>query len=82
MIMKDDKIYFIDFGLAVFSHKVEDKAVDIHLLREALNSKHYTIYEEAFKAFLKGYKKRSDNYQEIMNRLEKVESRGRDKGKH
>ncbi|MBN1157314.1 Kae1-associated serine/threonine protein kinase [Candidatus Woesearchaeota archaeon] len=81
MILKD-KIYFIDFGLSFFSTKVEDKAVDVHLLKEALNSKHYTICEKCYNAFLNGYKKKSNNYKEIINRLEKVESRGRNKGKH
>src|SRR3989344_5944050 len=28
LILKDDKVYFIDFGLAFISHKSEDKAVD------------------------------------------------------
>ncbi|HLC62236.1 MAG TPA: KEOPS complex kinase/ATPase Bud32, partial [Candidatus Nanoarchaeia archaeon] len=37
------EIYFIDFGLSFFSEKAEDKAVDLHLLKEALESKHYKI---------------------------------------
>jgi len=35
------EIYFIDFGLSFFSDKLEDKAVDIHLFKQALESKHY-----------------------------------------
>ncbi len=71
------EIYFIDFGLSFFSHKVEDKAVDLHLLRQALESKHYKVYEKAFKLVLEGYKEKSDNYKEVMQRFEKVEERGR-----
>lgn len=77
----DDEIFFIDFGLSIFSEKVEDKAVDLHLLKEALNSKHYRIAEEAFKSVMKGYKKKISNYSEILKRFEKVEGRGRYKGK-
>ncbi len=75
------EVYFIDFGLSFFSEKIEDKAVDLHLLRQALESKHYKVFDKAFKLVLKGYKRESENYEDIMNRLEKVEARGRNKGK-
>jgi len=80
MILKD-KIYFIDFGLSFFSDKIEDKAVDLHLLMQALESKHYKIFENAFKAVLSGYKIKNPDYNIVIKRLEKVESRGRYKGK-
>lgn len=79
MILADNKINFIDFGLSFFSTKVEDKAVDLHLLRQALESKHYLIWEDCFSAAIKSYK---ENYPEsnlIMSRLEQVEKRGRNK---
>ena len=77
----NNKIYFIDFGLSFFSHKIEDKAVDLHLLKQALESKHYKIWEKAFKLALKSYKKKAKNSDEILKRLQKVEKRGRYKGK-
>ena len=76
----DREIYFIDFGLSFFSKKIEDKAVDLHLLKQALESKHYAIWEKCFKSALKGYKQ-AENYKEILKRLEVVESRGRYKSK-
>jgi len=79
MIFKD-KIYLIDFGLSYISDKMEDKAVDIHLFRQALESKHHKILDPAFKFFLQGYKK-SKNYNEVMSRFKKVEARGRNKNK-
>ena len=79
-ILFKDKLSFIDFGLSFFSRRVEDKAVDIHLFRQALESKHHQIWRPAFKNFLLGYKK-ADDYKEIMLRFEKVEGRGRYKGK-
>ena len=75
------QVYFIDFGLSFFSEKIEDKAVDLHLLRQALESKHYTVYEKAFKLVLDGYKSKAKNYNQIMKRFEQVELRGRNKGK-
>lgn len=74
------EIYFIDFGLGFISHKVEDKAVDLHLLKQALESKHYQIWEECFKEVLKGYKAAND-FKEVMTRFKIVEKRGRYKHK-
>lgn len=74
------EIYFIDFGLSFFSEKLEDKAVDIHLFKQALESKHYKVAEKAFKQFLKGYSK-AKNYKNTMNRFKIVEERGRYKKK-
>ena len=81
MISKNNKIFFIDFGLSFFSHKMEDKAVDLHLLKEALESKHYRIWEKCYKAALEGYAKRAEDSKEILRRIKIVESRGRYKGK-
>jgi Kae1-associated kinase Bud32 len=77
----DKKIYFIDFGLSFFSNKAEDKAVDLHLLRQTLESKHHTIWRECFDAAVRGYKKTCPAAGDVLKRFEKVESRGRYKGK-
>ena len=57
--------------VSFFSKRIEDKAVDIHLFRQALESKHHQIWRDAFKNFLLGYKK-ADDYKEIMLRFEQV----------
>ena len=80
MLLKGKKLYFIDFGLSFITDKNEDKAVDLHLLRQALESKHYKHYEDSYKEVLEGYKI-CNKYKEVLNRLEKVEKRGRYKGK-
>jgi len=74
LILKNKTIYFIDFGLSFFSQKTEDKAVDLHVLEEALESKHYTISKKMFAAVKKGY-----NDPTVLKRLEEVEARGRNK---
>lgn len=78
---KDKQLYFIDFGLSFFDDHAEHKAVDLHLLKQALESKHYQIWEECYKEVLNGYKK-SKSYKAVIERLEKVEKRGRYKQKH
>ncbi len=72
MIFKNNQIYLIDFGLGTYSEKIEDKAVDLHVLKECLTSKHFDISRKAWKEFLKSYKNK-----DVLKRLEKVENRGK-----
>ena len=76
MILKDKKIFFIDFGLGFISNKMEDKAVDIHLFKEALEAKHFHNWESLFSEFLKGYQKYNES-KKVLEQLKKVEARGR-----
>ncbi len=66
--------FILDFGLSFFSMKVEDKAVDLHVLEEALESKHHTISTAVFAAVNEGY---ADPI--VLKRLQEVEKRGRNK---
>lgn len=75
------EVYFIDFGLSFFSEKAEDRAVDLHLLKESLESKHFRIWEKCFKCALDSYKKEAKNSSETLKRLEAVEKRGRYRAK-
>jgi len=79
MILSDDKIFFIDFGLGFISHKFEDKAVDLHLLKQALEAKHFKNWKELVKEIFRGYKKSQDS-KIVFERLKAVEKRGRYKG--
>ena len=79
--IKKGNIFFIDFGLSFESIEIEHKAVDLHLLRQALESKHYQIWEDAYKIFLSVYEKNCKDGKEIIARLEEVETRGRYKHK-
>lgn len=75
VILLDNKTYIIDFGLGKISHKIEDKAVDLHLIKEAINAKHFKNSKELFQSFLEGYESNESN--DIIKRLEVVEKRGR-----
>jgi len=77
MILSPDNIlYFIDFGLGYESNKIEDRAVDLHLIKEALEAKHFSIFNACFNAVKEGYKI-SRYSKETLKRLEAVEKRGR-----
>lgn len=73
---KENKAYFVDFGLGFSSHKIEDKAVDLHLLKQAVEAKHFKNWERLFDEAVKGYKI-SKNFKEVLERFKKVEKRGR-----
>ena len=57
MILQKEKIYFIDFGLGYISRKTEDKAVDLYLLKQALEAKHFTHWKILFEEISKSYEK-------------------------
>ena len=75
MILKNKKLYLIDFGLGFHSHKIEDKAVDLHLLKQSLNAKHFSIFPEAFDIILKNYNAKESEL--TIKRIETIEKRGR-----
>jgi len=54
---------------------IEDKAVDLHLIQQALNAKHYQIADECFKIILKNYN--PTQKQLIIERISVIEKRGR-----
>ena len=78
MIVNDEGLFFIDFGLSFFSKKIEDMAVDLHLLRQALESKHYKCWKECFDSVLGAYlKELGEKGKKVIVRLSEVEKRGR-----
>lgn len=54
---KTNKVFIIDFGLGFISQRIEDKAVDLHLIKQALEAKHFQNNKDLYNNFLKGYKK-------------------------
>ena len=79
MIVEGNEIYFIDFSLGRVSKKIEDQAVDLFLLYEALKSTHFQVLEEAWANILEGYK----NYEysiEVLKRFYEIGKRRRYKG--
>ncbi len=75
------ELFLIDFGLSSFSDKNEDKAVDLHLLDRALESKHYQQYPDIFAKVLEGYRESNPGAAEVLKRFEQVQKRGRNKKK-
>jgi len=74
MILLNNNIYFIDFSLGGLTGKLEDKAVDLHLIKQALIAKHNSVWKECYEEIIKNYKN-----EEVLNKLKSVEKRGRKK---
>jgi Kae1-associated kinase Bud32 len=77
MLLKGDEIYFIDLSLGEFTQRVEDKAVDMKVLKEAIKSTHFKIFNDAWGNILTGYKETCKNFDAVLNQLKEVEMRAR-----
>jgi Kae1-associated kinase Bud32 len=74
MILVNDNVYFIDFSLGTLSTKLENKAVDLYLIKQALIAKHNKYWKECFKEIVNNYKNKF-----VLEKLKSVEKRGRKK---
>jgi Kae1-associated kinase Bud32 len=77
MILKDNKIFFIDFGLGDFSNRIENQAVDLSVLNEAFKSTHFKHLDLLWESFIKGYKQTNDKFNKVLDTLNDIEKRGR-----
>ena len=72
IMLRDDQLVFIDFGLGRHSNLDEDKAVDLLVLKKSLQSIDYNLAVKYFDCVLRGYGNES-----IINTISDIESRGR-----
>nr|WP_295161702.1 bifunctional N(6)-L-threonylcarbamoyladenine synthase/serine/threonine protein kinase [uncultured Methanobrevibacter sp.] len=72
IMLRDDQLVFIDFGLGRHSNLDEDKAVDLLVLKKSLQSIDYNLAVKYFNCVLRGYGNES-----IINTISDIESRGR-----
>jgi len=82
IITEDSQVFLIDFGLHEYSDSIEDKSVDLHLLKRVLISTHGNDFKACFNAFLEGYKSEyalieKDESRFIINNISAIERRGR-----
>ena len=68
-------LWFIDFGLGYISTQIEDKAVDLLVLKHTLRSSHFTTYKLTWSSFLKGYNQIYSSHKSVQKRMEIVEDR-------
>jgi Kae1-associated kinase Bud32 len=77
MILLDDKIHFIDFGLGGKSIEIEAKGVDLHVLMEAFDSTHSQC-SKCFDYVLDGYKRKlKSDANLVIKKIKDIVKRGR-----
>ena len=77
MILLDEKIHFIDFGLGEINSEIEAKGVDLHVLMEAIESTH-SRFSNCFDYVLDGYKSQLKNDASlVIKKINDIVRRGR-----
>ena len=77
MILQGGKLFLIDFGLGSQSSRLEDKAVDLHVLKETLDSTHFRVADKAWEIILKAYQNQYSEADQVLRVLDNIEKRGR-----
>jgi len=77
MILSDGKLFVIDFGLGKTSKRIEDFAVDLYVLMEALKAAHFKIIDSAWKGIIKAYKYNNANADQVLERFREIDKRRR-----
>jgi len=75
----EEKIFFVDFGLGEKTKELETRGVDLHLMKRALQSTHFSFSEECFNAVIRGYSKviGAEMVRNILDKIKEIERRGR-----
>jgi len=79
ILTSQGKVVFIDFGLSDQSFELEDRGVDLHLMKRALLSTHFIHAEECFRSIFNGYKEvvGEEEAKKVLSKVEEIEKRGR-----
>jgi TP53 regulating kinase-like protein len=79
ILTSEGKLVFVDFGLGEKNEELEARGVDLHLMKRALQSTHYMIWEGCFKDVLFGYSSivGAEVAAKVYEKIEEIERRGR-----
>ena len=79
VVMREDGLVFIDFGLAISTTRLEDHAVDLRLIKETLVGAHPGVAEAALGALIRGYTSVAgpSRSRAVQKQLQSIERRGR-----
>jgi len=77
MIIKNNKIFLIDFGLGEFSKKIENQGVDLNLFEESIKATHFKFFSVIWENVLNAYKKEYKSANEVLMKVDEIEKRAR-----
>lgn len=76
MILRQGRIWVIDFSLGSRNAEVEEMGVDMHLLKEAFQSAHSERFN-LFQVVMDSYSENFDRSELVVNKIRDIEERGR-----
>ncbi len=77
MLLSRGRVFFIDFGLGEVSNSLEAKGTDLLVFRKSVRSTHFKREEEILNAFFSGYRSEYPQGEEVIDRMKRIERRGR-----
>ena len=79
IVAKENKIFFLDFGLAEYSEELEKRGMDLLLMRRSLQATHYLCAEECLDGVINGYATvmGKEVTRDVIKRVEEIARRGR-----
>lgn len=74
-----DNMYFVDFGLGEKTVELEARAVDLHLMKRALQSTHFESADRCMPKVVEGYASivGIESCKKIVEKIRSIERRGR-----
>ncbi len=73
-----ERLVLIDYGLAEYTTSIEERAVDLHLFRRAVESTHARLAPTLYNAFLEGYRTvMGGEAYRVEERADEIRLRGR-----
>ena len=76
MILKQGRIWLIDFSLGSRNAEIEEMGVDMHLLKEAFHSAHSERFD-LFEVVLASYAEHFPSAKAVVTKIKNIEDRGR-----
>jgi len=72
-------VYFVDFGLGEKTVELEARAVDLHLMKRALQSTHFEFADECMRSVVEGYSSTvgAESSKKVAEKIGEIERRGR-----
>ncbi len=77
MLLSRGRVFFIDFGLGEVNPSLEAKGTDLLVFRKSVRSTHFRREKEILKAFFAGYRSEYPDGEEVIERMKRIERRGR-----
>lgn len=81
LLNEDNELVFIDFGLGRYSDLIEDKAVDLLVLKKSFQTIDYEIASQTFDwvmdGYIDSYRDNDLNKNQLINKINEIENRGR-----